>query len=866
MAPDDERRDPFGRVTVGLPVYNDPDGLRTSVPTVLEQSWPGDIRLLIVDDGSDDATPDVIDELRDTYGRIEVVRNRVNQGRPRARNQIVEAAGDDLLAWIDADDLWLPRKLEFQVAALREADPDAGSLLLCTAPFRWVYRDRDQERVKVPDVEGDQLRNALTGSLQPYLWATLGRAAVYREVGGFDERLPRRQDFEFFVRFLRAGGRVVLTDAERPLCTYMKTDLGRDPEEVAAANEVIRRKHEDVYRRYGRRFELEGRRKLHVLVARFQEHNGRRLRSRLTLARAHALDPLLWVDGADDLLPAAKRSYWAARRGYFRVRRIVLRGSRRGRRQLTKVGGAGRRRLRGLLGRFRGGAARDLRRCWPSARDLRRELPTADAVQRTTALLAGAASEVEAQVWLRFERAYRAEGRLWSAEYVLDHATARRPDDPDLRTRLIELLALRRDWHGCVVEWEAWAPYLGEAVRAITYTRVARAYRQLDAPHEALRIAERGLDAFPDDDRLLDELRVARAAVTPWLEVAEPAGGDGPVGGRVRDPGFLGGERAPLRGEIDVDGDREPRVSLLLNGQPIATTTALVSVDDPISAVFSLNCADVLHHLGDGDELRLVQDGRSVAFSDDQVALSFRPGFPSRAHELIDRVAQGHTFNKFGQLRSGNTTGRKRAILDLFDEVSEHLRERYGTPCFPFYGNLLGAIREHDFLPHDVGGFDAGILAASREPEEVRAEILDVCRHLVGLGYHLTVEPWSVMIRRKHGAAHFIDLNYAWVGDDGALRLSYGWRYDPLTDVERFLVPRWSVLADRKVRVPGNAEQVLEQIYGRGWLVPDQGFQLEVGLQRDERYLLTASELEDLREVDPDLVRIRTQIEPEDEA
>jgi glycosyltransferase involved in cell wall biosynthesis len=40
------------RVTVGMPVYNDPDGLRRSVPTIFGQTWRGQLRLVVVDDGS----------------------------------------------------------------------------------------------------------------------------------------------------------------------------------------------------------------------------------------------------------------------------------------------------------------------------------------------------------------------------------------------------------------------------------------------------------------------------------------------------------------------------------------------------------------------------------------------------------------------------------------------------------------------------------------------------------------------------------------------------------------------------------------------------------------------------------------------
>ncbi len=861
----------ISRVTVGLPVYNDPRGLRTSIPTVFAQSWGGPIRLVVIDDGSTDETPSVLEELGEYYGDIEVVRNRRNRGRPVARNQILEAAGDDLLAWIDSDDLWLPRKLEFQITALTAAERTGGGPVLCTAPFRWVYADRRQERIKTPAVEGDQLYNALEGSLFPYLWAQLGRAETYRAAGGFDDRLARRQDYEFFIRFLSGGGRVVSTAPDVPLCTYMKTDVGRSAAEVAAANAVIEQKHQEVYGRYGRRFAVQGRQKHHQLVARFHAHNGAIGRSWLARARAWALSPLLWTWRPGGLLPTAKASYWRSRRAVFRARRHLrrlLRTVRTTRRHLLRAGRRQTRRVSELLPGPLGGRfglpvsslaqrkARDQVGSW------RQTLPTPEVIRRTSSLVETTPDIDGVAIWLDLERGYRADGRLWSARQALDAGGAHDPEDAALAMRSIELLALERDWQRCVTDWEATTTDKRAEARAITYARVSRAYRQLASPADALEVAHAGLRLFPEDERLLTELRRSRALTTCWSEVAIPSAHAAAVG-EVTSPGFLSGSSEPLRGSLATDADVEAPVLLLLNGEPIARTYAASSHGDQRPS-FSMNCSQVTEFLGDEDVIELRHAGRPIALVDGGTALRFVPGFPSHAEEVTERVARGHTFNKFGQLRSGNTIARKRAILDLYGQIERLLEERMGLTCYPFYGNLLGAVREHDFLGHDVGGFDAGYLSPERDPGAVRSHLLEVCGVLLDAGYHLTVEPWSIMIRERQGEELFIDLNFAWVGDHGGLQLSYGWRYEPVTDIDRFCAERWVALSDRSVRIPGNAEAVLAQLYGSGWLVPDQGFQLEMGLQRDERFLLTAEELEALRAAHPDQVRVRPTVEDDE--
>lgn len=874
--------DPRRRITVGLPVYNDPDGLRCSVPTVMEQSWQGDLRLLIVDDGSTDDTPEVIHDLQRCYPAIELVTHAENLGRPAARNRILAEAGDDYLAWIDSDDQWMPRKLELQMDALRDVDPHGEQAVLCTTPFRWVYSDRGQVQLKVPDTTGDQLRNALVGSLHPYLWALLGRAEVFRQAGGFDDRLPRRQDFEFVVRFLASGGRIIRTPEDVPLATYMKTDVGRSPEEIAAANDIIRRKHAATYRRYGRGFSLEGRRKQHLLVARFHTHNRQPLRSAVRRVRARALDPVLW---ASEPLRIPQRFASTLRQLARRAKRLLHRvlGAGRSRaatpkRRLLDVARVARRRVGVARGRWRDGRYREalghllrprdpIASAMRTARHLTREQAVDRAVARLDQLLGEPPGlEGERDVWLALEESYRLEGRYWSAEQALLAGLDRCPGDRRLLTRRIELLSLRRQWRSCVDAWESLDDHRHE-VYAITHTRVARAYHQLGDHERALAVAEAGTARWPHDARLQEESRTIRAFCVDWSSCTEIVGpAPARAIGSVTSLGFLSGDEGPITGQV-VDDSRQPReVEFVVNGMTIARTTTRWAAATPRTTAcrsFALACDDLRRFLGDDDLLELVCEGQPLAIEDGS-AVRIVSGTPSSTDELGERLADGEHFTKFGRLRPGNSPQRKRLTLDLFDEVGRLLHRELGVVCTPFYGNLLGTIREHDFLEHDIGGFDMGYLSPSSGPDAVRKEFLDACRVLLDAGFHLTVEPYSAMIRRRPNDDVFVDLNFAWVSEQGDLGLSYGWRHTPVTELERYRAPRQAALVDRLVTVPGNAEAILEQIYGPGWLVPDQGFQLELGLQRDERYLLTPHSIEQLRARFSDQVRLPEEALPED--
>lgn len=259
-------------LTIGMPVFNDPEGVRKSASTIFNQSWPGEKCLLIIDDGSTDETPAVIEEMQAKYQKITVYRNERNRGRPYSRNRVLELAGGEYLAWIDSGDQWDPQKIELQFKTLERTE-EKEHPLICTCPFLWVWLNSGESRVKWPLLKGDQLYNALRGRVFPYLWTMLGPLESFTQVGGFDERLPRRQDFDFLIRYLAAGGKMVESETERPLCTYYKTDVGRSGYDIARANHIIWQKHKPLYFRYGRRFAFYCRRRQFALAARFFRAN-----------------------------------------------------------------------------------------------------------------------------------------------------------------------------------------------------------------------------------------------------------------------------------------------------------------------------------------------------------------------------------------------------------------------------------------------------------------------------------------------------------------------------------------------------------------------------------------------------------------
>jgi glycosyltransferase involved in cell wall biosynthesis len=104
------------QVSLILPVYNGERYLAEAIESALAQSFPL-LEIIVVDDGSTDGSA----RLVQSYSQVRLLL-QPQTGVSAARNRGVDAAAGNVLAFLDADDVWLPHKLELQAAALRE-DP-----------------------------------------------------------------------------------------------------------------------------------------------------------------------------------------------------------------------------------------------------------------------------------------------------------------------------------------------------------------------------------------------------------------------------------------------------------------------------------------------------------------------------------------------------------------------------------------------------------------------------------------------------------------------------------------------------------------------------------------------------------------------
>ncbi len=197
------------RVSVILPAHNAGHFVGDAIESILSQTVRP-LEIILVDDGSTDDTSSVAARYGD---RLHVLR-QPNRGVSAARNVGITAAEGELIAFIDADDQWEPRKIEVQAAALH-GHPRAVVSFVGTLRFG---PGADCPSVVAPISSDDLLESLLLHStvLGPTSVALVRRGAL-ESVGLFDPSLAQGEDWDLWIR-LALEGPFVLTP--EPLVRY----------------------------------------------------------------------------------------------------------------------------------------------------------------------------------------------------------------------------------------------------------------------------------------------------------------------------------------------------------------------------------------------------------------------------------------------------------------------------------------------------------------------------------------------------------------------------------------------------------------------------------------------------------------------
>jgi glycosyltransferase involved in cell wall biosynthesis len=178
-------------VSVIIPTYNRGWIVQEAIDSVLNQDFT-DYELIVVDDGSDDDTAMILAG----YGESISVLHQPNKGVSAARNHGIAAASGQLIAFLDSDDLWLPRKLSTQVKFFKD-HPDA---VINQTQERWIRNGvRVNPKQRHHKFSGMIFEHSLALCLVSPS-AVMLKKNLFDDVGGFDEQLPACEDYDLWLR------------------------------------------------------------------------------------------------------------------------------------------------------------------------------------------------------------------------------------------------------------------------------------------------------------------------------------------------------------------------------------------------------------------------------------------------------------------------------------------------------------------------------------------------------------------------------------------------------------------------------------------------------------------------------------------
>ncbi len=200
-------------VSVIIPAYNRARSLRKAIESVLGQSYQ-DYELIVVDDGSEDETADMIGK---EFPGIVYIRQE-NRGPAAARNRGIERAGAALLAFLDSDDWFAGNKLEEQLAVM-DRNPSCNISHTNEIWYRngRVLNQKRRHRKNSGNIFSQSLELCAVS-----MSTVMIRREIFERYGLFDEEYPCCEDYEFWLR-LSAREEFLLIDQALTL-----KDGGRD--------------------------------------------------------------------------------------------------------------------------------------------------------------------------------------------------------------------------------------------------------------------------------------------------------------------------------------------------------------------------------------------------------------------------------------------------------------------------------------------------------------------------------------------------------------------------------------------------------------------------------------------------------------
>lgn len=205
-------------VSVVIPIYNAQRTIVRTLESVYRQTYPA-LEWILLNDGSTDSSMELVKEFLDEHHVDAVVIDRENKGVSYTRNEGIRKASGTYVAFLDADDQWLPDKIQMQVDCMKETGAD---LVSC-------------QKTQVPadsPVSSITLKKLL---FKNYLFTSgvMVRRQVLLDTGGFQEDMRYGEDYHLWLRIVQKHDIRVIN---RQLMIY--EDLAVNPQKTGLSTNL----------------------------------------------------------------------------------------------------------------------------------------------------------------------------------------------------------------------------------------------------------------------------------------------------------------------------------------------------------------------------------------------------------------------------------------------------------------------------------------------------------------------------------------------------------------------------------------------------------------------------------------------------
>lgn len=212
-------------ISIVMPCYNAASTIGEAMESVRQQSY-SNWELIVVDDNSDDRTPEVIKEHTHKDKRIRFFQLEMNSGGPAMpRNKGLDHSRGEIICFLDADDIWYPEKLEIQVSHMINK-----RVLFSYSAYDIRQKESKTLKQYTPESQTDYqalLRKNTIGCLTVAIHKSLVKKNRFKDIG--------HEDHEFWLRIAKSQNIQAHCCSEKPLAEYRQMNASRSSNKLKMA-------------------------------------------------------------------------------------------------------------------------------------------------------------------------------------------------------------------------------------------------------------------------------------------------------------------------------------------------------------------------------------------------------------------------------------------------------------------------------------------------------------------------------------------------------------------------------------------------------------------------------------------------------